>query len=675
MNEIKHIKRLLIIAFLISGPISVKSQNVFYDAITLANKSNLSADGSFKSNEVVYTILSNYTTKLNPTNSDMDVEFDGSPGKNPFLIISSGPHDLTVFNTLQKTASNIGSLDVTNLADGLAKFIVKRTKQELSTAFFEQFKQDLDSTPEIQILFPATYNALKAIDQEIYNYSAYLNLLQESFKQDLVLILPDINKLINDSCMNLVFVHNQEIKIILSDALYLTTEFGQGKPPGEIIHNYLNSQAKSESLNKIDPSLYPSLQTLDLFSQSLRSKQSNKYWISSDSLNLLFDNPAFKIYLGLIYQKAKLSNHKIIFNGKEFTDYLKDSVTKTSPYKNFLTDLISKSGSVEYYFKALKEKQLAGKDKPTYQDYYSLYDASLNLLEYITITPAIINLPILNATDGTKLYNYFTSARSLGNIYVDIYEKQYSSAIVELSNLYSNLVSYQVQKEIAGTKIQIQDIKVRIRNANDSVRKSLENNINQLNLKNRQLESLKNTSSFILKYGTLAATIAKAESSDDVQASIEAIALPSGSSAIKRESKSNVSINAYCGISGGKNIAGEWSTGLTAPVGIAVSWGICRHSSFSLFLSVFDLGAPVAFRFSNSSDSVPAIKLADIISPGLFVSWGIPKCPVSINAGLQMTPALTSVSTKENTFGTKSLRVTVGACVDLPILNLYNKSK
>jgi len=36
--------------------------------------------------------------------------------------------------------SLIGGLDITNIADGFAKFLVERTKEELATAFFEKFK-------------------------------------------------------------------------------------------------------------------------------------------------------------------------------------------------------------------------------------------------------------------------------------------------------------------------------------------------------------------------------------------------------------------------------------------------------------------------------------------------------------------------------------------------------
>ncbi len=37
--------------------------------------------------------------------------------------------------------SSVGGLDVTNLADGLSKFIVKRAKQELDIAFLQKFKK------------------------------------------------------------------------------------------------------------------------------------------------------------------------------------------------------------------------------------------------------------------------------------------------------------------------------------------------------------------------------------------------------------------------------------------------------------------------------------------------------------------------------------------------------
>lgn len=185
------------------------------------------------------------------------------------------------------------------------------------------------------------------------------------------------------------------------------------------------------------------------------------------------------------------------------------------------------------------------------------------------------------------------------------------------------------------------------------------------------------------------AAVAQAKSSDDVAAAIEAVALPTGSARIKRESESNVSLNAYCGLFGAQNRTKFWSKpeysgGVTAPIGFAASWG---HSVFpfstgtkngwssSIFVSIIDLGAVAAYRFSNSTDSVPHIKLEDIISPGLFLSLGFPKSPISFNMGCQMAPLLSSVRSSSNSFGSKTFRFTGAICVDLPILNFYTKSK
>jgi len=455
--------------------------------------------------------------------------------------------------------------------------------------------------------------------------------------------------------MNLVFKDSPEIKTMLSDALFLTNEFSQGKHPGDIIHDYATTRANNSSLNNIDPNLYSSLQVLDLFSQSLRSKQANQYWISSDSLKLLFDNTTLQIYLGLIYQQASPSGRRLMLNNDKATEILEKIKTNSDPYRSYLTNLLSKGESINYYFRAIKEKQLTGKDQPTYQDYYSLFDASLNLIEYVIETPQLGELKALNKNDTTRLNQYFKSLRSFGNIYVDIYEKQYTSAIVEFCSTYSDI------------------LKIRLDKTQDKAVKQL-------------LEKQQQTVQLILKYGNFATTIAKAENSDEVQNAIEAIALPAGSSRIKRESVFNVSLNAYCGLFVGQNRTKFWSTpkysaGVTAPIGVAISWG---HSypfktkygwSTTIFASIIDVGAIASYRFSNSTDTVPKINLSDIISPGLFISWGIPKCPISFNIGCQMAPLLTAVSAKENTFGEKTLRFTASICVDLPLLNLYNKSR
>jgi hypothetical protein len=201
------------------------------------------------------------------------------------------------------------------------------------------------------------------------------------------------------------------------------------------------------------------------------------------------------------------------------------------------------------------------------------------------------------------------------------------------------------------------------------------------------------TYDFIFKYGSFMATIVQAKTSDDVANAIEAAALPSGSSRVKRETSFNVALNAYVGVYGGYEQIQGYDTsgftlntyGVTAPVGISISRG---HSVFfigtgksgwstSVFISVIDIGAVASFRFKDDSTSqVPTIHLQDIISPGLFLSIGIPKCPVSVNFGVQMGPNLRKVSSTANDYSNHVyFRYSMSLVVDIPIFNFYSKSK
>jgi len=63
-------------------------------------------------------------------------------------------------------------------------------------------------------------------------------------------------------------------------ALFIGEWTRGGESPREVIHDYVVNKAKPDSLHleKVNKYLLPSLETLDLFSQSLRSKQTDQYW-------------------------------------------------------------------------------------------------------------------------------------------------------------------------------------------------------------------------------------------------------------------------------------------------------------------------------------------------------------------------------------------------------------
>jgi hypothetical protein len=634
MKKIILLMTLLPIANLIFA-----QQNIYYKAVYLLNKRN-PVTGTITLDNDVKDVLQEFypkqavTIKLLNTNPFFFNRFEEGGG--------SGAASFT-----SKSLSKLGGLDVTNLADGFARFIVKRTKEELSASFFEKFSE-LISQPEYkdaQTLFPQTYSTLKTLGNKIYNYKAYLNVLRESFEADLNSLLPNLSNLMNDERYQEFFKSHKELKAICLSSIYVGNGLINKQHPGQILANYPTDAFLGDSTLV---NANGAIKTLQLFSESIRSRGTSTYWVSVDSVSTLVENEAGReLYLGLIYEKAE----KIKFKTTTLQAVLKklqtDSLTATLvPYLQGLHQHTSRVTT--------SIMNIAGKDqsKLLFTDYYAFYSASLDLLEHSATTYTIPGLEGLKPDANTK--NRIQTARSVGVMALDISRRNYSSAIINLYQFYSQVITD------AGAE------------------KSKE---------------------FILTYGSFMAAVAQAENSEEVENAIEAAALPSGSSRIKRETIFNVSLNAYAGLfAGNEKIKGVKTTGskfnsfgVAAPIGIAISrghsffflgtgstgWKTNKRSwSTSLFLSVVDLGALTAFRFSNdSTESVPKIQLKDIISPGVFISIGIPKSPLSVNMGYQIGPLLREVSQKQNTYSQHYSRISISLCVDIPLLNFYTKSK
>lgn len=539
-------------------------------------------------------------------------------------------------NNLLKSA---GSLDVTNLADGFAKFLVKRTKEELNMAFFDQFCKFItnDKYIDAQILFPQTYTTLLAIGDRIYSYEAYINILRESFEKDLDGLLTNLPKVIEDKSHEEFFNDHPDLKAICLSSLYVGNGLMNKVHPGKIIADYDVSK-----LDKIpDINIKASIQILKLFSESLRSKSTDHYWVPADSLAMLIKNDvAFNIYLGLIYQKSEGIKIQV---GKDttFQQVLAENASNFKQYDSYLRSFIAQASIVTDNIKNISGKE---SDKLTFTDYYNFYNSVLDLIQKTSTINQLPGLEGLNFPDDFNKYQNI--ARMGGNIALDINRRNYNSAVVNIFTLYNY---------------------------------ALGGNNNEYGAQ-------------ILKYGSFMATLVQAHNSDDVEAAIEAFALPSGSSRIKRETNYNFALNAYCGLFvGEEKIKGvnnwDWNSyGVAAPIGISMSKGngsfvpilgalsAKHHWSHTLFLSAVDIGALAAFRFKDAeTDAVPKIELKDIVSPGIFYSLGIAKTPLSINAGWQMGPLLREVTNTKNNYGSKYSRFSISVCVDIPILNFYSK--
>lgn len=648
-----------------------------YDALKLANPKNLTQENFMK-------ILNFYYSDSIITPDD-GVTF---AAKNPFLreVIVAGAYGTNLPHSKKSTAestgdlfsglswSSIGGLDVTKFADGLAKFLVKRTKEELNIAFFTKFKAVIDKYPDIKTVFPKTYVILSSIGDEIYNYDQYIQNLREAFKDDIQSLAENLPSIIPNH--GDFFKTHQPLKAALNSGCYLASSLQKQVHPGDILANYPLEYLDPDSLGT--ENIAGSVRTLQLLSASLRDTSStdSSYWVNIKYVRQLVDNKqAFQIYLGLVYRLAIKNYENVPFDHMTLVTWLdkvapeiKKGLDVFNQYKLYIMRLAAKTDNLN---RMIKSYSKPANDSMAIELYKKYFDAFEDYFEYVSV---VGNLPGANKSKflaglPEKLSPYFSIGRLASGLVVDINRKNYSSAINNAVAIYDTVMS-EIQR-IAAAKPK----------DNDAQRQNIQ---------------VSDTRSSFIKYGSFMAAIATAKTSDDVEAAVEAAALPSGSARIKRESPFNISVNAYTGLFvGHESIDGLVdktafnSFGVMAPVGAAISWGhqflfwsTGKHEwSTSLFVSVLDLGAIAAYRFKNDTTSqIPTVELKNILSPGAFLSIGIPKSPLSVNFGAQMGPNLRKINFNSQLPSDDSnnkiyWRFSASLCVDIPIFNLYTRSR
>jgi len=639
------------------------TQNAYYDAIAL--RKLLDNNNLWKPTDIdiITSILANYCPKTD-IRSDMLVN-------NPFLrdfsdnIINSfgaiaGPQNF------RSAFSSFGNLNVTNFADGLAKFLVQRSKEELNVAFFRRFQDYLDDYPEVQIIFSTTYDFLKQIYS--YQYAAMLPALKAAFQKDLnafstnLLNLRDksnyvgygTNKEITERADEIIaFLDSPKGRSVIG-ALIVSNGIVKGNNAADIISNLASDDICTNHSDENFPNF---IQLVDLLSQSLRSNEDGRVWITKQQLtDLVKDEITFKIYLGLIYAVDQKNKHQISFkidgSSYSFNTFLTEisgdkwnsegAVKFKASFSLMANSLVEVADNAKNVIDAKKQGDQAS--ILVYADYASsiasLFKQSVNFLSYN---------PSLNrfAPEMMKFANVIDDA---ANACYDLKSQNYTALVLHTSSVLT---------EILGSGYSFKDD--------------------------------------FLKYGIFMANIVEAKNSDEVQTAIEATVLPVGSSSVKRETDMNISLNAYIGpYAGGEYMPtlkeDQWAytAGLTAPVGVAFSWGNkgnrtkkCNGDarggkSYTLFLPVIDIGSIASFRMGDDSSKVASeITLSNIISPGLYFYYGFGKCPISIGFGGQLGPQLRGVTAEAASLNIDKnyyLRFGFNLVVDIPFFNLYTKN-
>jgi len=633
---------------------------IYYDAITLKQLLN----GGSAAN--IYAVLGAYKiTNLAQANSYLQDVFAR-------IVNPQDNSSLSLSNAL----SAAGNLNVTSFADGLAKFLVQRSKEELNVAFFSKFQEFMNNYPEIKTVFPSTYDFLNNINA--YQYAAMLPTLRAAFQKDLNSLCGNVVKLrdlttttcTTAACTTRVAALNELLnKHVTGRSVIASLILTNSIIKGNNVAVALNTLASDKVCAVIDTSSFyniaNSIQLADLVSQSLLSTDKENVWVTKQQIAVLLSDPTtLKIYLGLLYAKDAMNTHHVSFSIggqvhtlEEYLDLLEPQInTGAQVFTDFKTNLQQLANAADEVNSNIKNiASLQSQNTASAILLYANYATSITDV----ITDAVNLLPnntgVFNDLSGVKSdISKFTSViNDAVNCSYDIKSQNYGALVLHTSDLLSTV--------LAG----------------------------RYNFKDNYV-----------KYGTFMADIVQAKNSDEVNAAIEAAVLPVGSASIKRETSVNIAVNAFIGPNFGWEYlpalkANKWSQvfGLTAPVGVAFSlgnfWGdentkpgangrTIGGKSMSLFVSLIDVGALASYRLQNDSSSVTSqIKLQNIVSPGLFIYYGFGKTPISLGFGAQYGPQLRSISSggvgdiNQNYY----IKIGFSLVVDIPFFNLYTKSK
>jgi hypothetical protein len=536
---------------------------------------------------------------------------------------------------------------VTTVADGIAKFLVNRAKEELTISFFKQFKEDLANDKRIGMLFPNTTATLMLVDDQIYQVSRYLESLRESFIRDFKVMPTNLNSYLRSNAI----VKNPAIQLLAEEALELSQNIIDGASPEDII-DYLAYKGPVQQPSRIMSitgsassqftNMAAGFQGVGLISHSLYAS-SGGYLDPGLVSEYLRDRNTRIVYLGLLWQHSADIKFSDGLSLQSYLGKLAIDTKMAEEFAQLLTEFAhngEKAANAAMSSRSQKDSEVGA----GYAPYYQFFSALLDLFEVgVEVKATLSGIQKKSASLEDSL---FLGIRHLNDLNFDIRQKHYAAAINDLMYV----------------------LRIFFPDMDQGTRKK------------------------IFTYGQFIATVATSETSDEVSAAIEAVALPPGSSRVKKENYFSAAINAYTGGTGGyetlTNNAGSTVLALSAPVGFTVSWKFKDKApkangkkrtpgSFSFFAPIIDVGALAAYRLNdpNSSD-LPELAWSNLLSPGLYGVFGFANdLPISLGFGAQRGPNLRSITTGTQTTEVSGWRYGVFFSVDIPVFNLYVQGK
>ena len=411
----------------------------------------------------------------------------------------------------------------------------------------------------------------------------------------------------------------------------------------------MDEQLVSEELKAVE-NISPMVQMTEVLSHLMYClKTDGPGWLKREQLNeVLLDRRTAPVFLGLLGQQLKQANVQGRFAVSALTSFIRLSLEELSYAQKveFTRDSINmsffkKAAFVNMTLNRLLEMPLfVNQDRPNQTE--SLLD----------LHPDLGPVPVLS--DMALEFIYYTNIRD------------HRHAVTSFIRLLTEIM-------------QVTDDRAKARAAKLAANPALKAKLPEEVKPYKPSKAL----AFMKKYGYFMADLIDADSSAQVKALLEGIADPPGSSRVKRREPFTANINGYVGILAGsetlRNIPDPNRTrqsyatfAPTLPVGISLSRLVGKGpkpESFSLFLSVLDLGSLTTYSLSDDVTGENQISFKNILKPGVQLHWNIQNSPFFLGVGAQTGPRFREFNGEQKAVQATTLFFNMG--IDVVIKRLY----
>lgn len=610
----------------------------------------------------------------------------------------------------------------TEIIKGTADFLIDRIKKELTLAFFDKFKEKLDSIKELNALLPNTYALLNTKD--IFQIPTMGETWKGAFENDIRNLVPNFEKMVFSLDKYDTLRTDQQFKLFMV-AYHMADMLSSGVHPANAISAIDNEYGCNDNEND---SIGLSMRMLNLISRNLLSVDSvNVGWVKTSEFIKLNETEREYFIKLLYYQDEVLFRTIKVDTGVGQKVSLKDILQKTRYVEKFnrsMQLILLNIEHIDALINQILEKNLINQNSSDADKAKSYQESIDKIISFTQLSSELIEVGyrLKYFTDpmgyyGSTFYNeYKPVIVSSVSVLSDIRERNYGKAVadflilvgpflqksLDVSDDHVVKIKEEIIKKKQKGKDQSQTVTIILTFSNDSCHNADENRKSRVEVN----ELLK----YLSYYGGFLVDILTADSAVQIKQILDKYAEPVGSYKIARKSINSGGLTAYPGLYGGygTNFATDKSksfvNGITAPIGFSFNWAFSKVNnnsnpaydygkysrskekylfknytghSFSMFFSVVDIGAVLCYRWaSDSTKGFPEkIKFEQIFAPGLQLVWGMKNVPLVLMAGAQYTPLLRSIEGDKAIFRDPNYwRIGLTLAVDIPIFTMYSKT-